>query len=131
MPKKDNADIVIISDVMIWQATTNKSTRLPSDASVGAITDENCSLTQLTVGSHLRQFYDNNIQSVRIGDSKLHSTIFFQGGLAAYKRSAHLSLNMPLTTREQRLNCAVPVRTLLIPESASHCYPVSGRLSEH
>jgi hypothetical protein len=59
-----------------------------SDPSVGAITAREFLLT--TQGSWVtsgEKFYDNTVQSIRMGESKVHSTIIFQGGFAAYKRS--------------------------------------------
>jgi cellulose synthase/poly-beta-1,6-N-acetylglucosamine synthase-like glycosyltransferase len=63
------------------------------------------------------QFYDSNIQAVRIGESKLYSTIIFQGGFAAYKRSAFKEFNGALDDSGTALDLVqTNLRTLLIPE---------------
>jgi biofilm PGA synthesis N-glycosyltransferase PgaC len=85
-----NADIVIISDADCFWPSDLLLKALPylSDPSVGAITGRELLLNPkgswVTAGE---QFYDNTVQSIRIGESKLHSTIIFQGGFAAYKYS--------------------------------------------
>lgn len=118
--KKVNADIVIISDVdCFWPSDIlTKALGYLSDASVGAITARELLLNPadswVTLGE---QFYDNNIQSVRIGESKLHSTIFFQGGFAAYKRSALAEFNHATDDSGTALDIVQSqLRTLLIPE---------------
>ena len=88
--KTIKADVVIISDAdCFWQHDIlGKALSYLSDPTVGAITGREYLLnpqdTWVTLGE---QLYDNTVQAIRIGESKLHSTIFFQGGFAAYKRS--------------------------------------------
>lgn len=88
--KSVNADVVIISDADCFWPSDILIKALPylSDPSVGAITARELLLNArgswVTLGE---QFYDNTVQSIRIGESKLHSTVFFQGGFAAYKRN--------------------------------------------
>jgi cellulose synthase/poly-beta-1,6-N-acetylglucosamine synthase-like glycosyltransferase len=85
-----NADVVIISDAdCFWPSDILQKT-LPylSDPGVGAITAREFLLNPggswVTLGE---QFYDHTVQAIRIGESKVHSTIFFQGGFAAFKRN--------------------------------------------
>jgi cellulose synthase/poly-beta-1,6-N-acetylglucosamine synthase-like glycosyltransferase len=84
-----NADIVIISDADCFWPSDILQKALPylSDPSVGAVTGRESILNPLdswvTLGE---QLYDNTVQKIRIGESKVHSTLFFQGGFAAYKR---------------------------------------------
>jgi cellulose synthase/poly-beta-1,6-N-acetylglucosamine synthase-like glycosyltransferase len=86
--KSVNADVVIISDADCFWPSDILLKALPylSDPNVGAITGRELLLNPqgswVTAGE---QFYDNTVQSIRIGESKMHSTIFFQGGFAAYK----------------------------------------------
>ena len=86
--KAVNADVVIISDADCFWPSDLLLKALPylSDPSVGAITGRELLLNPqsswVTAGE---QFYDATVQSIRIGESKMHSTIFFQGGFAAYK----------------------------------------------
>jgi len=86
--KSVNADVVIISDADCFWPSDMLLKALPylSDPNVGAITGRELLLNPqgswVTAGE---QFYNTTVQSIRIGESKTHSTIFFQGGFAAYK----------------------------------------------
>lgn len=118
--KNVTADVVIISDVdCFWPSDIlTKALSYLSDPTVGAITGRELLLNPadswVTLGE---QFYDSNIQAVRIGESKLHSTIFFQGGFAAYKRSALLEFNHATDDSGTALDIVqTNRRTLLIPE---------------
>lgn len=88
--KSVNADVVIISDADCFWPSDIMLNAMPylSDPSVGAITARelllNPSGSWVTLGE---QLYDNTVQLIRIGESKAHSTIIFQGGFAAYKRN--------------------------------------------
>jgi cellulose synthase/poly-beta-1,6-N-acetylglucosamine synthase-like glycosyltransferase len=113
-------DVVIISDVdCFWpNDILTKALSYLSDPTVGAITARELLLNPadswVTLGE---QFYDSNIQSVRIGESKLHSTIFFQGGFAAYKRSVISEFNHATDDSGTALDIVqTNRRALLIPE---------------
>jgi len=112
--------IVIISDVdCFWPSNIlTKSLVYLSDPTVGAVTAREWLLNSddswVTVGE---QFYNTNIQAVRIGESKLHSTIIFQGGFAAYKRNALAEFNHDTDDSGTALDIVqTNLRTLLIPE---------------
>jgi cellulose synthase/poly-beta-1,6-N-acetylglucosamine synthase-like glycosyltransferase len=114
------SDVVIISDVdCFWPSDIlTKAISYLSDPKVGAITARELLLNPtdswVTLGE---QFYDSNIQSVRIGESKLHSTIFFQGGFAAYKRSTLEEFNHATDDSGTALDIVqANKRALLIPE---------------
>ncbi|NLB75105.1 MAG: glycosyltransferase [Crenarchaeota archaeon] len=118
--KDVQTDIVIISDVDCFWPNDILTTALPylSDPTVGAITARELLLNPddswITLGE---QFYDSNIQSIRIGESKIHSTIFFQGGFAAYKRSVIDEFNHATDDSGTALDVVQKkLRTLLIPE---------------
>ncbi len=118
--KTIQADVVIISDVdCFWpNDILTKALSYLSDPTVGAITARELLLNPadswVTLGE---QFYDSNIQSVRIGESKLHSTIFFQGGFAAYKRSMLSEFNHATDDSGTALDIVqTNRRALLIPE---------------
>ncbi|MGD6850509.1 MAG: glycosyltransferase [Candidatus Bathyarchaeia archaeon] len=118
--KNIQADVVIISDAdCFWPSDIlAKALSYLSDPTVGAITARelllNPSDTWVTMGE---QFYDSTIQSIRIGESKLHSTIFFQGGFAAYKRSAIMEFNHATDDSGTALDIVQSKkRALLIPE---------------
>lgn len=118
--KSIQSDIVIISDAdCFWQGDILQNALCYlSDSNVGAITARELLLnpgdTWVTLGE---QFYDSTIQSIRIGESKLHSTIFFQGGFAAYKRSVLKEFNHTTDDSGTALDIIQNhKRTLLIPE---------------
>ncbi len=118
--KNIQADIVIISDVdCFWPSDIlTKALSYLSDPDVGAITARELLLnprdTWVTLGE---EFYDSTIQSVRIGESKLYSTIFFQGGFAAYKRSILTEFNHATDDSGTALDIVQRSRrALLIPE---------------
>ncbi|MCW4016281.1 MAG: glycosyltransferase [Candidatus Bathyarchaeota archaeon] len=87
--KHATGDVIVVSDADCFLHSDILIKALPylSDPTVGAITARellfNSQSSWVTVGE---QFFDNTVQSIRIGESKVHSTIFFQGGFAAYKR---------------------------------------------
>ncbi|HSV49722.1 MAG TPA: glycosyltransferase, partial [Candidatus Acidoferrales bacterium] len=118
--KTVQSDVVIISDVdCFWPSDIlTKALTYLSDSSVGAVTARELLLNSadswVTLGE---QFYDSNIQAVRIGESKLHSTIIFQGGFAAYKRSIIKEFNRATDDSGTALDIVqTNRRALLIPE---------------
>jgi cellulose synthase/poly-beta-1,6-N-acetylglucosamine synthase-like glycosyltransferase len=118
--KSIKADVVIISDAdCFWpHDILVKALSYLSDPNVGAITGRELLLnpqdTWVTLGE---QFYDNTVQSIRIGESKLHSTIFFQGGFAAYKRSILNEFNHATDDSGTALDIVQrSKRAILIPE---------------
>ncbi len=115
-----SADVVVISDVdCFWPSDIlTKALSYLSDPNVGAVTARELLLNPqdswVTVGE---QFYDSTIQLVRIGESKLHSTIFFQGGFAAYKRAMLVEFNHATDDSGTALDIVQSNRrALLIPE---------------
>ena len=118
--KTIKADVVIISDAdCFWQHDIlGKALSYLSDPTVGAITGREYLLnpqdTWVTLGE---QLYDNTVQAIRIGESKLHSTIFFQGGFAAYKRSVLDEFNHATDDSGTALDVVQrSKRAILIPE---------------
>jgi len=118
--KNLKADVVIISDAdCFWpHDILVKALSYLSDPQVGAITARELLLnpqdTWVTLGE---QFYDSTVQSIRIGESKLHSTIFFQGGFAAYKRDVLAEFNHSTDDSGTALDIVQSnKRTILIPE---------------
>jgi cellulose synthase/poly-beta-1,6-N-acetylglucosamine synthase-like glycosyltransferase len=91
-----------------------------SDSSVGAITARELLLNpQDSWVTRGEQFYNDNVQSIRIGESKVHSTIFFQGGFAAYKRTLLNEFDHDVDDSGTALNLVQrKSRTLLVPEIA-------------
>jgi cellulose synthase/poly-beta-1,6-N-acetylglucosamine synthase-like glycosyltransferase len=115
------SDVVIISDAdCFWPADIlGKALSYLSDPNVGAITAREYLLnpqdTWVTLGE---QLYDSTVQAIRIGESKLHSTIFFQGGFAAYKRSILGEFNHATDDSGTALDITQRnKRAILIPET--------------
>jgi cellulose synthase/poly-beta-1,6-N-acetylglucosamine synthase-like glycosyltransferase len=90
------AEIVVISDADCFWPSDILAKALPylSDPTVGAITARELLLNPagswVTLGE---QFYDSTVQAMRLGESKTHSTLFFQGGFAAFKRDSFNEFN--------------------------------------
>jgi cellulose synthase/poly-beta-1,6-N-acetylglucosamine synthase-like glycosyltransferase len=115
-----NASVVIISDAdCFWpHDILRKALGYLSDPTVGAVTGRELLLNPrdswVTVGE---QYYDATVQAIRIGESKMHSTIFFQGGFAAYKRSVLEEFNHFTDDSGTALDIVQKnKRALLIPE---------------
>lgn len=114
-------DVVIISDAdCFWpHDILQKALGYLSDPHVGAITTRELLLnpqdTWVTIGE---QFYDDTVQTLRIGESKLHSTLFFQGGFAAYKRDMLEEFNHSTDDSGTALEVIQKrKRAILIPET--------------
>ncbi|MCW4000962.1 MAG: glycosyltransferase [Candidatus Bathyarchaeota archaeon] len=118
--KSIRSDVVVISDVDCFWPSDILTKAMPylSDPTVGAVTAREMLLNSGDSWvTHGEQFYDRNIQAVRIGESKLHSTIIFQGGFAAYKRSVLEEFNHATDDSGTALDIVQNnKRTLLIPE---------------
>jgi len=87
--KHATGDVIIVSDAdCFWPADILAKT-LPylSDSNVGAIAGRELLLNSSASWSVKGElFYDKTVQLIRVGESKVHSTIFFQGGFSAFKR---------------------------------------------
>lgn len=115
-----NAEILIISDAdCFWPSDIlEKALSYLSDPNVGAITARELLLNPhsswVTRGE---QYYNSTVQSIRIGESKIHSTIFFQGGFAAYKREFLQEFNHETDDSGTALDIVQKNgRALLLPE---------------
>jgi cellulose synthase/poly-beta-1,6-N-acetylglucosamine synthase-like glycosyltransferase len=120
--KSVTSDVIVVSDADCFWASDILLKALPylSDSSVGAITARELLLNpQDSWVTRGEQFYDDSVQSIRIGESKVHSTIFFQGGFAAYKRVLLNEFDHDVDDSGTALNLVQGnSRTLLIPEIA-------------
>jgi len=120
--KSVRADVIVVSDADCFWSPDILLKALPylSDSSVGAITARELLLNpQDSWVTRGEQFYDDSVQSIRIGESKIHSTIFFQGGFAAYKRTLLNEFDHDVDDSGTALNLVQRnSRTLLIPEIA-------------
>jgi cellulose synthase/poly-beta-1,6-N-acetylglucosamine synthase-like glycosyltransferase len=120
--KSVSADIIVVSDADCFWPSDILLKALPylSDSSVSAITARELLLNpQDSWVTRGEQFYDDSVQSIRIGESKVHSTIFFQGGFAAYKHAFLNEFDSDVDDSGTALNLVQRnSRTLLIPEIA-------------
>jgi cellulose synthase/poly-beta-1,6-N-acetylglucosamine synthase-like glycosyltransferase len=130
--KSVGADVVVVSDADCFWSSDILLKALPylSDSSVGAITARELLLNpQDSWVTRGEQFYDDSVQSIRTGESKVHSTIFFQGGFAAYKRALLDDFDHDVDDSGTALNLVQRnSRTLLIPETTFYTpFPTSWR----
>ncbi len=118
--KSVSADVIVVSDADCFWSSDILLRALPylSDSSVGAITARELLLNpQDSWVTRGKQFYDDSVQSIHVGESKVHSTIFFYGGFAAYKRALLDEFDHDVDDSGTALNLVQRnSRTLLIPE---------------
>jgi poly-beta-1,6-N-acetyl-D-glucosamine synthase len=87
--KYATGDVVAVSDSDCFLPPDILTKVLPllSDPHVGAVAARELLLNPKTSwNTGGESFYGKNVQLIRIGESKIHSTIIFQGGFAAFKR---------------------------------------------
>lgn len=119
--KYASGDIIVVSDADCFLSSDILVKALPylTDSSVGAVTGLEVLLnpgqswvtqTEIT--------YNKIVHTIRIGESKTHSTIFFQGGFGAYKRAFLNEFDSEADDSGTALNIVQrKARTLLIPEA--------------
>jgi len=82
-------DVVVVSDADCFLPSDILGKALPflADPSVGAVVGKE---TLLNAGqswiTKTEKVYRNSVFTIRLGESKFYSTIFFEGGFSAYKR---------------------------------------------
>ncbi len=120
--KDVSAEIIVVSDADCFWSSDILLKALPylSDPTISAITARELLLNpQDSWVTRSEQFYDNSVQSIRIGESKVHSTIFFQGGFAAYKHALLNEFDHDVDDSGTALNLIQKnSRAILIPEIA-------------
>ena len=88
--KSIDAEVIVMSDAdCFWPIDIlTKSIPFLSDPDVGAVCARELILNPqgswVTKGE---QFFDSTVESIRIGESKIHSTVIFHGGFAVFKRA--------------------------------------------
>jgi len=130
--KHATSDIVIVSDADCFWPSDILIKALPylSNSNVGAIAGRelllNPDYSWVTKGE---LSYNNIVQTLRLGESKLHSTIFFQGGFAAYKRAFLDGFDRETDDSGTALNIVQRnTRTLIIPEAIFYTmFPVNWK----
>ncbi len=130
--KHAKGDIVVVSDADCFWSSDTLERALPylSNSKVGAVAGREILLNRqpswVTEGELL---YDNFIQTVKFGESRVHSTIFFQGGFAAYKKAFLDHFDPESDDSGTALNLVQSnIRTLLIPEAQFYTtFPTSWK----
>jgi cellulose synthase/poly-beta-1,6-N-acetylglucosamine synthase-like glycosyltransferase len=118
--KSVNAEVVVVSDAdCFWPSNIlKKSLPYLSDATVGAVAGSELLLNPksswVTVGEEL---FDKTVTSIRVGESKVYSTIFSYGGFSAYKRAVLDEFDHAVDDAGTALNLVQKgFRTLLLSE---------------
>lgn len=118
--KHARGEVIIVSDAdCFWpQDAIGKALQFLSDSSVGAVAGLEVLLNpKETWVTESEILYNDVVHTIRIGESKLHSTIIFQGGFGAYKRSLLDQFDVDADDSGTALNIVQKgVRTLLVPE---------------
>jgi len=89
--KRSTGDVVIISDAdCFWPPNIlSKSLCYLADSSVGAISGSKILLNpKQSWVTKSEEAYLSSINKIKLGESKIYSTLFFEGGFSAYKREA-------------------------------------------
>jgi len=120
-------DIIIISDADTFWAADILIKALPylADPSVGAVIGREKVLNseQSWVTQTEKIYFDLTYEVIRLGQSKIHSTIIFHGGFGAYKRDFLSEFNLETDDSGTALDIVQKgARTLLIPEAI--CFDV-------
>ena len=118
--KSVNAEVVVVSDAdCFWPSNIlKKSLPYLCDATVGAVAGSELLLNPksswVTVGEEL---FDKTVTSIRVGESKVYSTIFSYGGFSAYKRAVLDEFDHAVDDAGTALNLVQKgFRTLLLSE---------------
>lgn len=118
--KYASGDLVATSDAdCLWAVDSlRNATRYLSDSSVAAICGQevlinpNQSSATRTESQHRKMF-----NHIRVGESKIHSTIVFEGALAFYKRNVLEKFDEPCDDSGSALNLVqMGYRTILVPD---------------
>lgn len=121
-------EIVVMSDADAFWASDILTTTLPylADPTVGAVIGRQRILNSKhsRVTQNEEMYLNLMFEVVRLGESKLDSTIFFHGSFAAYKRSVLVEFNLEADDSGTALDIVQRgARTIFIPEAA--CFDVS------
>ena len=119
--KSIDADVIVMSDAdCFWpQDILAKALPFLSDPKVGAVCARELLLNpQGSWVTHGEQFFDSAVESIRIGESKIYSTIIFHGGFAVFKRNILDEFDGDVDDSGTALSILQKDRrTLLLPET--------------
>jgi len=130
--KNATGDVIVVSDADCFWPSDILTKALPylSDSNIGAIVGREVLLNpQQSWVTKGELSYNNFVQTIRLGESKICSTIFFQGGFAAYKRAFLDEFDNETDDSGTALNIVQRQnRTLLIPEALFYTFfPIKWR----
>lgn len=130
-----NGDVVILSDADCFWPSDILRRALPflADSKVGAISGPKVLLnSEQSWVTETESSYLDLMNSVKLGESKIGSTLFFEGGFSAYKREA-LEFFDPYDTGSDDCGSVMNLlekgyRAILVPEARFYSsFPVSWR----
>ena len=119
--KQAKGEVIVVSDADCFLSPDILTKALPYllDSSVGAITGLETLLNpNQSWVTETEIMYNDAVHTIRIGESKFHSTIFFQGGFGAYKRALITQFDEETDDSGTALSVVQKhARTLLVPEA--------------
>lgn len=133
--KHCNGDVVIVSDVDCFWPSDILEKALPflADPSVGAVSGPKILLNpNYTWVTKTEDVYLNSMNVMKLGESKIGSTLLFEGGFSAYKRKALTSFD-PYNTGSDDCGTIIKLiengyRALLVPEAKFYsAFPVTWK----
>jgi len=128
-------EIVIVSDADCFWPSDILTNALPflADPIVGAVSGPKVLLNpNQSWITEMENIYVNSHNLVKLGESKIHSTVFFEGGFGAYKRDFLESFD-PYNTGADDSGTVIKfiekkLRALLIPEAKFYsAFPITWR----
>lgn len=131
--KHCSGDVVIVSDVDCFWPSDILEKALPflADPSVGAVSGPKILLNpNHTWVTKTEDAYLNSMNIMKLGESKIGSTLLFEGGFSAYKRKALISFD-PYNTGSDDCGTIIKLiengyRALLIPEAGFYsAFPIT------
>lgn len=130
--KHATGEIIVISDADCFWPSDILLKAMPylSDPHVAAVAGRELLLNnQQSWVTEGELAYNNFVQSVRLGESKVHSTVFFQGGFGAYNRAALEEFDCETDDSGTALNIVQKKgRTLIIPDALFYTmFPASWK----
>ena len=119
--KQATGEVIVVSDADCFWPSDILTKTLPflSDPSVGAVAGKEAFIndsSSLTMKSEI--FFDKTMQLMRLGESKVNSTLFLGGGFTAYKKILLGKFDSEVDDNGTALDIVQRnARTLLIPEA--------------
>ncbi|MEM2507576.1 MAG: glycosyltransferase [Nitrososphaeria archaeon] len=130
-----NCDVVIVSDADCFWPPNILEKALPflADPSVAAVSGPKILLNpNSTRVTKLEDFYLNSMNLMKLGESKVGSTLLFEGGFGAYKMKALTSFD-PYNTGSDDCGTVIKLiengyRALLVPEARFYsAFPITWK----